>query len=67
MSKPTANWEKVGDKFYRKVQLYTAVFDSDLELENYNVVGAPYSGAVGTLHTITLLYLRTNMNSHIPR
>lgn len=53
MSKPTANWEKVGDKFYRKVQLYTAVFDSDLELENYNVVGAPYSGAVGTLHTIT--------------
>ncbi|KAF1357424.1 vacuolar protein sorting-associated protein 16 [Lizonia empirigonia] len=46
MSKPTANWEKVGDKFYRKIQLYTAVFDQDLELENYNVVGAPYSGAV---------------------
>jgi hypothetical protein len=53
MSKPTANWEKVGDKFYRKTQLYTAVFDQDLELENYNVVGAPYSGAVGryALHT----------------
>jgi hypothetical protein len=48
MSKPTANWEKLGDKFYRKIQLYTAVFDQDLELENYNVVGAPYSGAVGT-------------------
>jgi hypothetical protein len=47
MSKPTANWEKVGDKFYRKIQLYTAVFDQDLELENYKVVGAPYSGAVG--------------------
>lgn len=47
MSKPTANWEKVGDKFYRKIQLYTAVFDTDLELENYNVAGAPYSGAVG--------------------
>ncbi|OCK81859.1 vacuolar protein sorting-associated protein 16 [Lepidopterella palustris CBS 459.81] len=46
MSKPTANWEKVGDKFYRKVPLYTAVFDQDLELENYIVVGAPYSGAV---------------------
>ncbi|KAF2189089.1 vacuolar protein sorting-associated protein 16 [Zopfia rhizophila CBS 207.26] len=46
MSKPTANWEKVGDKFYRKVQLYTAVFDQDLELENYNVVGAQYSGAI---------------------
>jgi len=48
MSKPTANWEKVGDKFYRKIQLYTAVFDTDLELENYNVAGAPYSGAVGS-------------------
>jgi uracil phosphoribosyltransferase len=47
MSKPTANWEKVGDKFYRKVQLYTAVFDQDLELDKYKVVGAPYSGAVG--------------------
>jgi hypothetical protein len=47
MSKPTANWERVGDKFYRKVQLYTAVFDQDLELDKYNVVGAPYSGAVG--------------------
>ncbi|KAK7180323.1 hypothetical protein DPSP01_012000 [Paraphaeosphaeria sporulosa] len=46
MSKPTASWEKLGDKFYRKIQLYTAVFDQDLELENYNVVGAPYSGAV---------------------
>lgn len=47
MSTPTANWEKVGDRFYRKTQLYTAVFDSDLELENYKAVGAPYSGAVG--------------------
>ncbi|KAF2745017.1 vacuolar protein-like protein sorting vps16 [Sporormia fimetaria CBS 119925] len=46
MSKPTANWEKVGDKFYRKVQLYTGVFDPDLELDKYNVAGAPYSGAV---------------------
>ncbi|KAF2646353.1 vacuolar protein sorting-associated protein 16 [Massarina eburnea CBS 473.64] len=46
MSKATANWEKLGNKFYRKIQLYTAVFDQDLELENYNVVGAPYSGAV---------------------
>ena len=46
MSKPTANWERVGDRFYRKVQLYTAVFDQDLELENYLIAGAPYSGAV---------------------
>lgn len=47
MSKPTADWERVGDRFYRKTQLYTSVFDSDLELENYNVTGAPYGGAVG--------------------
>lgn len=47
MSKPTANWDKVGDRFYRKVQLYTDVFDADLELENYLIAGAPYSGAVG--------------------
>jgi hypothetical protein len=47
MSKPTANWEKVGDRFYRKIQLYTGVFDDELELDKYRVVGAPYSGAVG--------------------
>ena len=48
MSKPTADWERVGDRFYRKTQLYTSVFEPDLELENYIATGAPYSGAVGT-------------------
>lgn len=47
MSSPTADWEKVGDRFYRKIQLYTQVFDQDLELENYVVAGAPYGGAIG--------------------
>ncbi|EFX02190.1 vacuolar protein sorting [Grosmannia clavigera kw1407] len=45
-SHPTAGWEQVGDSFYRKVQLYTAVFDRDLNLDNYAVAGAPYSGAI---------------------
>lgn len=67
MSKPTANWEKLGDKFYRKVQLYTAVFDQDLELENYNVVGAPYSGAVGTTPTALSPRPHTDFYSDIPR
>lgn len=44
---PTAGWEKVGDRFYRKIQLYTAVFDLDLDLDNFFVAGAPYGGAVG--------------------
>ncbi|KAI0395339.1 vacuolar protein sorting-associated protein [Xylariaceae sp. FL0594] len=43
---PTAGWEAVGDRFYRKTQLYTAVFDQDLDLDNYIVAGAPYGGAV---------------------
>ena len=47
MSKPTADCERIGDRFYRKTQLYTSVFDPDLEIENYVVTGAPYSGAVG--------------------
>ncbi len=45
---PTAGWERVGDRYYRKVQLYDGVFDQDLELENYIIVGAPYGGALGT-------------------
>jgi len=51
MANPTAEWEKVGDKFYRKVQLYTAVFDQDLELENYIVTGCSYGGAIGTFRS----------------
>lgn len=47
MSNPTADWEKVGDRFYRKVKLYDAVFDQDLELENYLVAGAQCGGAIG--------------------
>lgn len=49
MANPTADWEKVGDRFYRKIQLYTAVFDQDLELENYILTGAAYGGAIGML------------------
>ena len=68
MSKPTANWEKVGDKFYRKEQLYTAVFDQDLELENYNVVGAPYSGAVGRYAAFAFsLPAAADLNSNLSR
>ncbi|KAJ1335453.1 vacuolar protein sorting-associated protein 16 [Microdochium nivale] len=43
---PTEGWEQVGDRFYRKTQLYTAVFDQDLDLNNHIVAGAPYGGAV---------------------
>lgn len=49
MANPTAEWEKVGSKFYRKIQLYTAIFDQDLELENYIVTGCSYGGAIGGL------------------
>ena len=45
---PTADWERVGDRYYRKVKLYESVFDQDLELENYVVTGAPFGGAIGT-------------------
>lgn len=47
MSNPTADWDRVGDRFYRKIKLYDAVFDQDLELENYVIAGAPYGGAIG--------------------
>lgn len=51
---PTASWEQVGERFYRKISLYTEVFDRDLELDNYLVVGAPYGGAIGTSYLVIL-------------
>jgi hypothetical protein len=47
MANPTAEWERLGEKFYRKVRLYTEIFDQDLELENYIVTGCSYGGAIG--------------------
>ena len=47
MAKPTADWEKVGDSYYRKIKLYDAIFDRDLELENHVIAGAPCSGELG--------------------
>ncbi|KAG6239538.1 hypothetical protein E4U25_000604 [Claviceps purpurea] len=41
-----ADWESVGDKWFRKTQQYTQVFDQDLDLDNYVVAGAPYAGAL---------------------
>ncbi|KAJ5635965.1 Vps16 N-terminal [Penicillium longicatenatum] len=45
-SNPLANWEKVGDSFYRKIPVYDAIFEEEVELENYIVTGAPYGGAI---------------------
>ncbi|PYH49546.1 tethering complex subunit VPS16 [Aspergillus saccharolyticus JOP 1030-1] len=45
-SNPLANWERLGDSFYRKVLIYDAIFDEDIELENYIIAGAPYGGAI---------------------
>ena len=49
MSNPRAGWERVGDRYYRKVKLYDAIFNQELELENYIIAGAPYGGAIGRL------------------
>lgn len=66
MSKPTADWERIGDRFYRKTQLYTSVFDPDLEIENYVVTGAPYSGAVGR-HNHRARTNMADLYSNLPR
>jgi hypothetical protein len=58
MPKPTEDWERVGDRFYRKTQLYTSIFEDSLEIENYVVTGAPYSGAVGTPSIATFVNSR---------
>ena len=66
MSKATADWERVGDKFYRKTELYRSVFDPDLELENYIISEAPYGGAVGT-HFRRTDVSWTDSDSALPR
>lgn len=45
----TAGWEQVEDKYYRKILLYSALWDADFDLSDYIVAGAPYGGALGEL------------------
>ncbi|KAL1892019.1 Vacuolar protein sorting-associated protein 16 [Ceratocystis pirilliformis] len=45
-SQPRTNWERLGDKWYRKIQLYTEVFDQDLNLDNYVIAAASYGGSL---------------------
>ncbi|CUS14045.1 unnamed protein product [Tuber aestivum] len=42
----TTGWERVEDKYYRTIQLYSALWDPDFDLSDYIVVGAPYGGAL---------------------
>lgn len=55
-SHPSASWESVGDKWFRKTQLYTEVFDQDLDLDGYVVAGAPYAGALALVRDETKLH-----------
>jgi hypothetical protein len=47
-SSATADWEVLEDKYYRKVLLYSELFNDDHDLNNYVIAGAPYSGAIGS-------------------
>lgn len=46
MNAATVDWEVLEDKYYRKILLYSELFDEDFNLEDYVVAGAPYSGAI---------------------
>ena len=59
MANPTLDWERVGGRYYRKVKLYDAIFDSDLELENYIIAAAPCAGAIGNVISLFLCLLLT--------
>ncbi|KAF1739303.1 putative vacuolar protein sorting-associated protein 16 [Beauveria bassiana] len=41
-----AEWERVGERWFRKTQQYTSIFDESLDLDTYIVTGAPYAGAL---------------------
>ena len=65
MANPTNGWERVGDRYYRKVKLYDAVFDQDLELENYVIAGAPYGGAIGRRTIWKISNVQLNIDSTV--
>jgi hypothetical protein len=61
---PTAGWEQVGERFYRKTQLYSKIFDQSLDLDNYIVAGAPYGGAIGKRSVLMMRGSFTQVMNH---
>lgn len=41
-----ADWEPVGERWFRKTEHYSNLFDDDLDLNHFLLVGAPYGGAL---------------------
>ncbi|KAL0634996.1 Vacuolar protein sorting-associated protein 16 [Maublancomyces gigas] len=55
----TAGWEQVEDKYYRKILLYSTLWDADFDLSDYIVAGAPYGGALALYRDESKLQLQT--------
>ena len=46
LANPRLGWEKIGPEYYRRFPLYTSIFDPDLDLSSYHIIGAPFSGSL---------------------
>ncbi|KAI8055213.1 Vps16, N-terminal region-domain-containing protein [Syncephalis plumigaleata] len=45
---PATEWSMLHDKFYRRVSLYEMEWQ-DIDLENYDVIGAPFGGPIALI------------------
>lgn len=52
---PTADWEILGENYYRKVLLYAAVFPPEVDLNLYHLTAAPFSGALALWRDINAI------------
>jgi len=44
-SNPSSEWQQLGDRFYRKVELYASLsWNEQIDLAKFTVCGAPYGG-----------------------
>ena len=54
MSNPSLDWERIGDKFYTKLGIYSMLWDT-LDLSKYYVVAAPFGGPIAVIKHVNKL------------
>eukprot|EP00003_Mantamonas_plastica_P023305 TRINITY_DN416_c0_g1_i1.p1 TRINITY_DN416_c0_g1~~TRINITY_DN416_c0_g1_i1.p1 ORF type:complete len:831 (-),score=270.28 TRINITY_DN416_c0_g1_i1:30-2522(-) len=64
LAHPTAEWNQLYDRFYRKREVYTMEWDVDLE--NYTLAAAPFGGPVALIRDSSKILRMTNSSTVKP-
>lgn len=61
MSLQTANWNYLGNQFYKKFEICQMLWNGIINLEDYVIAAAPYGGPIGRCRIVFVLLMLINV------